>query len=173
MQPDSAGRLTLDSSFDVASPSVQTFLLQSLAEFRALPEIVDATETDLERFDHWLRDNSSSSRPRQVTDNCVHGLPLPRHNFTICLAQWFELGADRIGCSGSDWSCGSQFRFQAGSASVVGFLPRFMTSVVVTSEWNYDKIHPLWLLLEEFMTAKTSVAPARAPSPLLIHCVLT
>eukprot|EP01052_Picozoa_sp_SAG31_P057689 SAG31_NODE_17212_length_679_cov_0.855172_2_plen_168_part_01 len=157
--------MTLDDTFDLSSPSAQAFLLSLVAALRELPEISPSSVTDLERFHAWLHDSGSANRPSIVLEDCGDaGLPLPRWNFTTCLGHWFELGGNSAECAAGDWSCGSELRFSADTHDVVGWLPRFKTSVAVTSEWDYEKIKPLWEKLDNFMSAQNAVAPVQIHS---------
>eukprot|EP01050_Picozoa_sp_SAG11_P037570 SAG11_NODE_14881_length_596_cov_1.334004_1_plen_55_part_01 len=49
------GEVVLDSSFDLADPAAQQFLLRIGAATRALDVVDTSWPTDLERFDTWLR----------------------------------------------------------------------------------------------------------------------
>ena len=152
--PNSDGEIALDSSFDLADPAAQAFLLGLGAATRAL-SVVDASWlTDLERFNAWLRAGSGGQCP-----GATSGLPLPRDEFSTCLQRWFDGSGQYNGCNGRD-GCGSELRFADGEP--VAWRTNFQTNIEVQDEWDYAKLKPLADEFESFLAAQHKEAPASA-----------
>ena len=167
--PDSEGELVLDTSFDLAEPATQTYLLALLPVLRALPEMASTFVSDLERFDAWLQSNKTATTHADnlLPSLCDTALPLPTHTFNDCLARWFASDARQAACTSlrsgncdedGYCDCGSELRFQEGA--VVAMVLMFRTNVVPVDEWDYDKLKPLWLTLENTLAAHNSRHPA-------------
>lgn len=138
--PDSDGKIAFDSSFDIADPAAQEYLLGLVAATRALGVVDSGWLTDIERFDAWLRAGSAAQCPT-ATD----GLPLSRTEFLTCLKLWFDGSGRYDGCNTHYARCGSELRFQDDNEQPMAWKTQFRTNIQVQDEWDYGKHQQLVL----------------------------
>lgn len=132
--PESDGELALDSSFDIADPAAQEYLLGLGAAVRSLSVVESTWLTDIERFDAWLRSGSASQCP-----TAIDGLPLPRSEFLTCLKLWLDGSGRYDRCDDNYGNCGGELGFQDGDEQPVVWKTRFATNSEVQDEWDYGK----------------------------------
>eukprot|EP01083_Nonionella_stella_P251888 868563_1 len=144
--PDTLSKLLLDDTFNPSSEKAQLYLRDFCSDFFAEDFVIQTEECAINKFETWLREQSSLDAPSVTySENCdgAKTLPVQQNNFHSCIIAWSK-ETDNISVLQED-----------GKVRVL----MITAEVALSYSSSLDEIAAVWNRFEDFFKDQIAVAP--------------
>jgi len=148
--PDTFTTLVLDETFDPSNSAAQQYLLEFCDKMFATYDFAKPTKNDyvcpMNRFDKWLKIQSTNSTSSVFRDNCANAthIPMTDKDFHPCFSSW----AEEEGVSSV---------FSRNGIVTIIYIPYLQDLYLYSS---YAELDTQWHLTEKWIKAEQRNAPA-------------
>jgi len=144
--PDTLSKLLLDDTFNPSSEKAQLYLRDFCSDFFAEDFVIQTEECAINKFETWLREQSSLDAPSVTySENCdgAKTLPVQQNNFHSCIIAWSK-ETDNISVLQED-----------GKVRVL----MITAEVALSYSSSLDEIAAVWNRFEDFFKDQIAIAP--------------